>query len=157
MINKDSNERRRTERVPLSEPQPLNTKAGEKLYLVSISSIGAEITCPEKLDYDGVIDLSISLPTKIHILSLSGNIIWQKMKNRWHAGVAFLPMPDADKQIIRVYIDYIKQDNELRCIRKTLTTNLQQLATNLDSLHTLLERFIRAKQTPDEQKSRYFH
>lgn len=152
------NERRYSERVLLSTPQKLDTEGEENLYLVGLSHNGAAIACMGKPNWNGSVRFCLSLPPGIHTISLSGEIVWQKKKKKWYAGVKFVSLSEVDKQILEAYVDYLKRDKELQEIRKTLHMNLEQLKEKLDRLLTLIAFMTGAdKETVTEPRPRYLH
>ncbi len=152
------NERRYSDRVLLTTPQKLNTEGEENLYLVGLSHNGAEITCMGKPTWNGSVDFCLSLPQKLHTISVSGKIVWKKKKDQWHAGLKFVSLSEVDKQILEAYVDYLKRDKELQEIRKTLNINLEQLNGKLDRLLVFLSFMTGAgRETVTEPKPRYLH
>lgn len=152
------NERRYSERVLLTTPQKLNTEAGEELYLVGLSHNGAEIACIGKPYWNGSVQFCLALPQELHTISLSGEIVWEKEKNQWHAGLKFVSLSEVDKQILEAYIDYLQRDQQLHEIRKALNMNLEQLREKLDRLMALIA-FMRGadRETATEPRPRYLH
>jgi hypothetical protein len=152
------NERRYSERILLSAPQELYTEGEENLYLVGLSHNGAEIACMEKPNWNGSVHFCLSLPQEIHTISVSGKIVWKKKKNKWHAGLKFVSLSEADKQILEAYVDYLKRDKQLQEIRKSLHMNLEQLQEKLDRLFVLIDFMtVGGKETVNEPRPRYLH
>ena len=138
MLQNNLNERRHSERVLLSTPQKLGTKGGEDLYLVSLSHNGAEIACIREPNWNECVHFCLSLPQGIHTISLSGEIVWEKKKNKWHAGLKFVSLSEEDKQVLEAYVDYLKRDKKLRELHQTLNVNLEQFIKKLDHLLALI-------------------
>ncbi|MGA1868513.1 MAG: PilZ domain-containing protein [bacterium] len=131
-MNKNyTHERRRDERILLSKPLTLGVKSREPHSLISISYNGAKITCKEKPEWNTILHFTLSLPTGIHTISLSGRVIWANKLDIWHVGVEFVSMTEVDTLIISAYVDYLKHDKELTRIHNSINKNLDHFIQSL--------------------------